>query len=1081
MRAGAGLPPSHTDVVLDVAAASPPRARGAAAAVGSSPPRAFGAAGVDRNDRSFSFEEEQRRGEVASLRQEVAMLLKMNGQLHAQLQQRDTPEQRFQATGAPALAGQTAVASGHTGAMRRSNEGREFQGDPALRSSHASSLSAAFAPGSQAVEPISGRQSFDSYAGGTHDHEELARRLRSTELARSAAEQRYNTAEWALKRTMEEFSRGRAAAAEHESTNHWADKEVDLLHRELVEAQTGIQDMDRALQRKREQILQNERDQAEVRVEHDALVSANAMLQRDIEGVRARISIEQSRAKCAEAEVHELQAKLHLKENTFGNEVSNIKAGARLVEGESIRSMNAFEASEAAATKDRLFAHRLQADLDALLTSHNELKEKEARTSQTRKSEEGELTVRSEHLVDEQAELSKRLAEVQAATCQLQAEEDEVLARCERLQLTWAQEEARAEEFCRHSRAEAQAAELRAEALAQQLADERRQNLELARELAAARGVAGEVTLPTVGEMTAPEGRTGGWTVDALEAQKEVEELRKWRGSALGAIQRMQSDFASVQGQYHQQLEHNQELQEKLERMGQQARGVLSRLPGVASSSLGAQREEPAELPAAAPPIPHDLPEASGQLSRAPPALASSGVAPGDRPERARGAWSRVATSTSPPRSPRLQQDPVQAWLAGPQSAACSSTSPAPHLAKASFSSPAVGARDGARPAGDGRLHGGSTGGTPQKARGQRAAAAGAARQPSGVAGEELRSQAVADRAPDLGSGALSTSVAALLAEARAELDRTAEVSRRGERLVEALPAMLPDQVQKERVVPETSPSAVPAAGGSSWPAGPDVPERAERRRMPRAAELYPKDDRGALPPSSPASPSKEGAPGQLLGGWGASIAARAAEAVMSPSKDASGAVGAAVPASPKPAGQPAIGALAAGRGFTHSPPYSPEPAASEHIFGGDSPPRCGDFPSAMGRSASAKRGARATSCSPPPPGSQRRSGRKGLVAVGSAPQLHPTSASASRGAQPSPATGPVGGPFYEAYLAREREVLTPTPQQAVSARLASRSSGPAGRTRRRRGASASRAAPTTMVVRGNGSPALRARGHWQL
>ena len=107
------------------------------------------------------------------------MLLRMNGQLHAQLNYHNMQ-----------------MCGGHHEPIQKVGEAcKEIQGIAAEGSFRSSQGQL----GSCCSEPSGMRVSFQ------RERDDLLQRLRATELACSAAESRYSTAEWALKRTMEEL------------------------------------------------------------------------------------------------------------------------------------------------------------------------------------------------------------------------------------------------------------------------------------------------------------------------------------------------------------------------------------------------------------------------------------------------------------------------------------------------------------------------------------------------------------------------------------------------------------------------------------------------------------------------------------------------------------------------------------------------------------------------------------------------------------------------------------------------------------------------------------------------------------
>merc|ERR1711879_389007 len=76
-----------------------------------------------------------------------------------------------------------------------------------------------------------------------------------------------------------------------------------------------------------------------------------------------------------------------------------------------------------------------------------------------------------------------------------------------------------------------------------------------------------------------PRVGSGGWAAGALQLQRELELLQRWKSDSLAVMQQMQADVAAAQDKYRQQLEHNQGLQHRLDHMAQQARDVMASLP----------------------------------------------------------------------------------------------------------------------------------------------------------------------------------------------------------------------------------------------------------------------------------------------------------------------------------------------------------------------------------------------------------------------------------------------------------------------------------------------------------------------
>mmetsp|Transcript_161786 Transcript_161786/g.518967 ORF Transcript_161786/g.518967 Transcript_161786/m.518967 type:complete len:774 (-) Transcript_161786:23-2344(-) len=450
-----------------------------------------------------------------------------------------------------------------------------------------------------------------SLAALMRERDDLHQRLKAAELVRSAAESRFSTAESALRRALDELSSRRWESEQADAAQDARDRDVEELKRELAAAQASRDDVDRALAKKREQIHLNEREQEEVHVEHDALVSANDALRQDIAGIKERIETESRRLKGSEAEATELRARARLKELDFGTEIEAFKKQAQHLEEDTAKAVAACESSEAAAAKDRIESLEAQGELDDLLVAQREVQAQEHRSAEGREREAAELRRRAEQLAAERGQLARRLSEVQAATQQLHAQEQEELGRCELEARNLARERSKAEEMCLRSHSEVRAAEQRVESLMAQLSEERQHNHDRSREIAAAREAAGEASgTPPWRAPAAMERRLLGTErpsderARGLEMQRELDLLQRWKGDAMGLLHRMQMDMSSVQEQYRQQLENNQELQERLEKMGQQARAAVSGMPPAPSYLASPPLSAPARsAPERAPPL----------------------------------------------------------------------------------------------------------------------------------------------------------------------------------------------------------------------------------------------------------------------------------------------------------------------------------------------------------------------------------------------------------------------------------------------------------------------------------------------
>lgn len=145
----------------------------------------------------------------------------------------------------------------------------------------------------------------------------------------------------------------------------------------------------------------------------------------------------------------------------------------------------------------------------------------------------------------------------------------------------------------------------RVRVLLQQIDDEYKQNLELEKEISIARGVVGDIGLdggaPHIAVSARGRSKTRGWMSTARHMHREMDMLKQWKQAALATFNRMNSEMKVVEQQYQQQLQHNQDLQKRLEQMRHQATSALEQCishgesNGSASNSLHAQSSPPGD------------------------------------------------------------------------------------------------------------------------------------------------------------------------------------------------------------------------------------------------------------------------------------------------------------------------------------------------------------------------------------------------------------------------------------------------------------------------------------------------------
>jgi chromosome segregation ATPase len=438
--------------------------------------------------------------------------------------------------------------------------------------------------------------------GLLRNRDDMRQRLHASEVARCAAEHRVATAEAALTRTQEELTmrkQRQQGALEEARFGPWLAEEVKSLRRELTQEQTKIDEANLALARKSDQLTRAEKEQAEARIEYDALVAANETLRKEIAAMKDKVEADRQCSRSAEAELGELQAQYRLREYDLNSEIQDAKARAQTAEDSLKDRRSALQASEASAAEAKAEGLELQGQLEVLRAAHTELLAQEEREAVEHANEAASLRARSKAVSADKSELEKHLQEVETATCELQASDLECKKQYESTSRELEALRTRGADMARRSQDAMSQAEQRIQALLQQLSDERQQNLELEREISVAREAAGEVSsAPWEIARDKAAGKPKGWASTSLQMHRELELLQRWKHEALETFRRMQVDMDTAQQQYQQQLQHNQGLQERLEQMGQQAKTAIGAFPSTALSRSAEEPPLPPCLPA---------------------------------------------------------------------------------------------------------------------------------------------------------------------------------------------------------------------------------------------------------------------------------------------------------------------------------------------------------------------------------------------------------------------------------------------------------------------------------------------------
>lgn len=375
-----------------------------------------------------------------------------------------------------------------------------------------------------------------------------------------------------------------------------------------------------------------EQDYGSAHVECHEMRVANEALRRELQSMKEQMEAQLRNRRGSETELAELQAQLQLQTFDLRAQVAEKRRRAAAAESELAEEAARLNASEAALSAARAESRELQSRIDRLEAECGELRQREQQGAARHSQEVAALEVSAATLAAERDDTERQLRESEAARSHFLAFEAESVRRCDDAALEAAQRSAQAADICRLSEDAVLEAEQRIEGLTRELCKERRRNADLEREVVAVRhGRSGDSTSPRRRSLS--EGRSGGWTAVTSQMHRELELLRRWKGEALETLRRTQQDMSHAQRQYRHQLEYNRQLQERLERIGQQARTAISRGSG-SSPPVSPSSPLPAPSPPHAPPRhaslapspPPPLREPAAPLP-VPPAPASSAIA----------------------------------------------------------------------------------------------------------------------------------------------------------------------------------------------------------------------------------------------------------------------------------------------------------------------------------------------------------------------------------------------------------------------------------------------------------------------
>ncbi|CAJ1364399.1 unnamed protein product [Effrenium voratum] len=517
---------------------------------------------------------ERNRAEITSLRQEISSLLTANGRLHQHLGQLngylpDGAEQQADLTGAPGV--------GFAPEARSERRSWEAVAEP---------VTAQCPPQGMRVEGtpagVTG-SSAATLATMLRERDDLHQRLQATELARCAAQQRHATAEAALQRASDDLERQRKLISASVAAREQSANDAELLRQQLREAQDKLAELDLALATRSERVRISEREYAEVRVEFDALAAANDAIRKELTATRHRIAAEQQGCRAAEAELSECQAKLRAGEVEFAAELESLSNRRRTLEASLNDSSAALAAAEAEVADARAQSLGLRAQLEVLEAARDQLAAQEQQASAKQREEVQRLESAAAQLSFEAEEISRRHAQAKASLEELQKAQERDTERTQ--EDAFSQARAAAAQRCRRAREEVAEAEQKLGSLLRQLGEERRQGLQLARELTAAREAASAAGVlrskPARRSRSVPKANPAKvaspwsesdlqetWSSSALRMHRELDLLQRWKADALTVLQKMQADVSCAQEKYREQLEQNQTLQHQLEHVG---------------------------------------------------------------------------------------------------------------------------------------------------------------------------------------------------------------------------------------------------------------------------------------------------------------------------------------------------------------------------------------------------------------------------------------------------------------------------------------------------------------------------------
>ncbi|CAE7192753.1 unnamed protein product [Symbiodinium pilosum] len=309
----------------------------------------------------------------------------------------------------------------------------------------------------------------------------------------------------------------------------------------------------------------------------------------------------------AESELSEFQARMRAEEVDFAAEVEILGSRRRSLETSLRESSANLADTEAEVSAARAQSLGLRAQLEVLQAARDEIVSQEQQASAQQRAEVERLEAKAESLAAEALDFSQRHEQAKAAIQEVQEAQMHRSGEAKPLEED-ALGSARlaAAERCRRARDEVAEAEQRLGERLRRLGAVRQQKLHLARELASVRESTGAPPrkparrAKSAGSRRAeaPSSRKmeeGAWMSPALQMHQELELLQRWKSDALSVLEQMQADVASAQDKYRQQLKHNQTLESRLERMGLEAKAVLTELPRFENPGAAVSLGGPAE------------------------------------------------------------------------------------------------------------------------------------------------------------------------------------------------------------------------------------------------------------------------------------------------------------------------------------------------------------------------------------------------------------------------------------------------------------------------------------------------------